>query len=94
MYLSKDQVEELRKLDEGEHAPWYPGSVVVKQEPSYYEESKYVSFHSMILRDYDDNLYRVYYHVTKEDDPELIEKSIVVKRVRVRTVTRNEYEDI
>lgn len=94
MQLSKDQVESLRRLDEGEHAPWYPGPVVIKKEEPQYKESKYVSYHSMILRDYNASFYRLYFTLTKEDVPELMEDSIMIEQVRERSVTIVSYEEV
>lgn len=94
MKLTKDQVKDLRRAQVGSHASWYPGPVVIDHEPGAYAESKYITFHSMILKDHDEEYYRVYYEYTKEDDSELVEDSIEIRRVVPHVVNTIEYREI
>jgi len=78
----------------------YKGDTVADGNYSYtmmtdvesdYEQSKYVSFHNVVVQADHMQDVKTYYHMswhrTKEDDPEIVEDSVEVVEVRPETVT-------
>lgn len=61
---------------------------------SDYEQSKYVSFHDVVLQVAHSETYlKMSWEVTQEDDPEIVEDSVSVKKVLPRTTSRTVWED-